>query len=104
MQAVRTFRQRLTIDGHVIAEGDRGRLIRAGAPHFVVGHERAPDLAPLHAGTAVVDRDVSEANGLSHNLLLTGSRRAQLRRLLLLGRQRQRESNREKNHLAHASS
>jgi len=70
VQRVRPFRERLSVDHHVIAECDLRRLIRAGAPHLVVRHQSAPDGAALGDGAAVVNADVREANCLRDDLML----------------------------------
>src|SRR5262245_3275283 len=56
--------QRLAVDDDVVAEVDGRGLVRAGAPDRVVRNERAPDGPPLHAGTAVLEADVDQTDGL----------------------------------------
>ena len=71
-QRVLARRERLSLDEHVAADGDRGRRVGAGMPdlapphHAVVPEQRA---TPRH-GPVVLDRDDGEAHALAHRAVL----------------------------------
>ena len=77
VQAVAAGGQWLPLDGDRRRERDPGVLVGAGAPDLVVGNERAPDLAPLDQGPAVVDRDPGDADRLRHRCGLADPRQRQ---------------------------
>src|SRR5581483_7194234 len=77
-QRVAARRHRLAGEGHVLAEGDLGRAVRAGAPQLVVGDQRAPDFASFDAGTAVVDADLGQADLLRDLGAWAGARQFQI--------------------------
>ncbi len=78
MKAVCTRRQRLSVDFHVLADGDRGCLVGACPPDFVIRYQTTPDNTSLDARATVCDGYVRQTDGLHYSCFLAWPRQLQL--------------------------